>query len=105
MDDYKDVSIIVDRIENLSFSESSFDLAFSSHTLEHLKNPLKHLIKIHNWLREDGVLFLEVPNTEIIGKDYFEEFFIDKHLYHYTPKTLINTLKLASFDAVKRIYL
>lgn len=98
MDDYEDVSIIVDRVENLSFSESSFDLAFSSHTLEHLKNPLKHLIKLHNWLREDGVLFLEVPNTEIIGKDYFEEFFIDKHLYHYTPKTLINTLKLASFD-------
>ena len=42
------------------------------------------LKKCFEILKENGFMFLEVPNSEVIkNKDNVEEYFIDKHHYHF----------------------
>jgi hypothetical protein len=47
------------------------------------------------------LLFLETPNLEVAGGgDIVEEFFIDKHLFHYTSRTLMRTVESVGFEIV-----
>ena len=41
-------------------------------------------------LKHGGLLILDAPNTALLGgDDIVEEWFIDKHLYHFSARTLI----------------
>jgi hypothetical protein len=52
-------------------------------------------------LRIGGVLFLEVPNIEIIGEpDTVEEFFMDKHTFHFSRDVLVPFLERLGFDVL-----
>ncbi len=47
----------------LEFSfEEPFDLIVLSHVIEHVQNPRKELRKIHDLLKDDGILFVSTPN-------------------------------------------
>ncbi len=95
---HPNIEVIHRRIEAVSLPAQRFDLIHCSHTLEHLHSPAATLQQIHQAMSDDGVLLLEVPNLAFIGQaDVVEEWFIDKHLYHYTPQTLVAALAAAGF--------
>jgi len=95
------VKYINNRFENYEFSDN-FSFIYNSHTLEHFENPYSMLKKCYKILRNDGYMFLEVPNSEIINKqDNLEEYFIDKHHYHFFSDGLKLKLKQIGFDIVK----
>jgi SAM-dependent methyltransferase len=48
-------------VDRLPFEDSSVDLVFSYHTLEHVSEYLHAIGEIHRVLRHDGVLLLGVP--------------------------------------------
>lgn len=90
------------RIEETNFAEGKFDLLYSSHTLEHLKSPRETLAQHWRVLKPDGLLLLEVPNVALIGtSDIVEEWFIDKHLFHFSAVTLIRLLRATGFAIVE----
>jgi 2-polyprenyl-3-methyl-5-hydroxy-6-metoxy-1,4-benzoquinol methylase len=89
------------RLEDTRLENEGFDLIYSCHTLEHLKSAREALIAHRAALAPHGYLFLEVPNVAIIGSnDIVEEFFLDKHLYHFSSRTLARLLSLTGFRAV-----
>lgn len=97
------IKLINDRIENIKLENSFFDLVHCSHTLEHLSDPISVLNQIKKSMTPDGFLFIEVPNIDFIdNKNVFEEFFIDKHLYHYSEKTFQDTLSIAGFEILRK---
>lgn len=49
-------------VETMCLPEKQFDIIAMNHVLEHLRSPLDVLRKIRNWLRDDGMLCIEVPN-------------------------------------------
>ena len=57
---------------------------------------------LRNIVSEDGILWIDVPNLEGI-KDPMgvEEFFLDKHTFHFEPNTLRNMLKSVGFQIVE----
>ncbi len=101
-DEYQDlpnVETVIERIEHLTLPQNHFELVHCSHTLEHLANPKQTLHKLFESLTTDGVIFLEVPNLQGIGrKDMIEEWFIDKHLYHFSHETLLAYVKTIGVD-------
>jgi SAM-dependent methyltransferase len=105
VEDYKkneNLQIIFDRVENVSLQENSIDFIYSAHTIEHLESPLNTLKQSRDWIRPDGLCYFEVPNTCFIeSKDIIEEFFIDKHTFHYTPTTFENLIELSGFEVVE----
>ena len=77
--------IINDRVENVQLPEDYYDLIYCSHTIEHLKSPKSVAKQIFSSLKNGGIAYVEVPNIEFLNtNDIIEEWFIDKHLYHFS---------------------
>ena len=89
------------RLEDTRLENEGFDLIYSCHTLEHVRSARQALLMHHKALAPNGYLFLEVPNTAVINSsDIVEEFFIDKHLYHFSHRTLARLLSVTGFRAI-----
>jgi SAM-dependent methyltransferase len=95
-------TLIEARIEHVSLPDSSFDVVHSCHTIEHLASPAATLKDHARVLKDDGILVIDAPNIALLGSDEIvEEWFIDKHLYHFSASTLRAALEDAGFDIVE----
>jgi hypothetical protein len=95
MSDYKSIAtsnkleVMWDRFEDCNFNDQ-FDFVYSCQTLEHAKSARSMLDASHRLLKQNGVMYLEVPSIEVIGDPRgVEEFFIDKHAFHFSINTLV----------------
>lgn len=89
------------RIEDVVLPDESFDVVHSCHTIEHLASPGATLEDHWRVLKPGGLLILDAPNIVLIGDgDMVEEWFIDKHLYHFSLGTLSAYLKVGGFEIV-----
>ena len=89
------------RLEDTRLEDEGFDVIYSCHTLEHLAHPRQALLAHRAQLSPNGYLLLEVPNVALLASnDIVEEFFIDKHLYHFSHRTLAQLLSVCGFRAI-----
>ena len=89
------------RIEDAALAEESFDVVHSCHTIEHLASPYAVLTDHWRTLKQGGLLIVDAPNIALIGgDDILEEWFIDKHLYHFSRATLTWLLTACGFEIV-----
>jgi SAM-dependent methyltransferase len=89
------------KFEDTRLEDEGFDLVYSCHTLEHLKSARETLLAHRAALTSAGHLLVEVPNVAQIGSnDIVEEFFVDKHLYHFSRRTLIRLLSTCGLRTV-----
>ncbi len=73
------------------FPPRSFNRIRFHHVLEHLNDPVKSLCRIANWLTDDGLLWIEVPNIEHMAqskKPLRRSHFHVAHIFNFTPYTL-----------------
>jgi SAM-dependent methyltransferase len=91
------------RIEAAMLADASFDIVHSCHTIEHLACPFASLKDLARVLKPGGLLILDAPNIALIGSDdILEEWFIDKHLYHFSETTLRRMIQAAGFVIVEQ---
>jgi SAM-dependent methyltransferase len=94
--------LIKERIENVALETGRFDVVHSCHTIEHLIDPARTLADHHRVLKAGGLLILDAPNTALLAsEDIVEEWFIDKHLYHFSERTLTRMIESAGFTIVE----
>ena len=91
---YKDldrVQFYNNRFGEVDLEKKKFDFVYCSHTLEHANSAKGMLEKISSHTKKEGYLFLEVPNLcNIEDSNIVEEFFIDKHTFHFDRTNLKN---------------
>ncbi|HEV7959443.1 MAG TPA: class I SAM-dependent methyltransferase [Rhizomicrobium sp.] len=86
------------RIEQATLPDAGFDIVHSCHTIEHLAHPFAALKDHARALKPGGLLVLDAPNIALIGgDDILEEWFIDKHLYHFSETVLGWMIEAAGF--------
>jgi SAM-dependent methyltransferase len=91
------------RTENFRFDEARFDIVHSCHTIEHLGEPFAALIDHARVLKDGGLLVIDAPNTALLGgEDIVEEWFIDKHLFHFSARTLARMIEAAGFTIIEQ---
>ena len=91
------------RIEDAQLPDGRFDIVHSCHTIEHLAHPFASLKDHARVLKPGGLLLLDAPNIALIGADdILEEWFIDKHLYHFSETTLTRMVEAAGFTILER---
>ena len=94
--------LVRSRIEDASLADACFDIVHSCHTIEHLAHPFASLKDHARVLKPGGLLVLDAPNIGLIGgDDILEEWFIDKHLYHFSAVTLGRMIKAAGFTILE----
>ena len=94
--------LLEDRIENVALETERFDVVHSCHTIEHLLDPARTLADHYRVLRTGGLLILDAPNTALLASDdIVEEWFIDKHLYHFSERTLSRLIEAAGFTIIE----
>lgn len=49
-------------------ADDKFDTIIMAHILEHVKDPTLILRKVKNWLKDDGVVLIDVPNANSIHR-------------------------------------
>ena len=93
--------LIQSRIEDTHLEDGAFDIVHSCHTIEHLAHPFAALKDHARVLKEGGLLVIDAPNIALIGgNDIVEEWFIDKHLYHFSHGTLSRMIEGAGFTII-----
>jgi SAM-dependent methyltransferase len=94
--------LIEARIEAVALETGRFDVIHSCHTIEHLIHPAHTLADHHRTLKDGGILVLDAPNTALLAADdVVEEWFIDKHLYHFSARTLARMIEAAGFTILE----
>jgi SAM-dependent methyltransferase len=94
--------LIQARIENIALAASHFDIVHSCHTIEHLAEPFAALQDHARVLKNGGLLVIDAPNLALLGgDDIVEEWFIDKHLFHFSAQTLRRMIVAAGFEIVE----
>lgn len=91
--------VVTGCIEMLDDREpGSLDLVTASHVLEHLLDPNRFFMTARRLLRDDGLLFTEVPDAE--GKRRGIWNLHIAHVYHFSERTLANFLAKHGFAVV-----
>ena len=86
------------RTEHTNFDAGRFDIVHSCHTIEHLGEAFAALKDHARVLKDGGLLVIDAPNTALLGgEDIVEEWFIDKHLFHFSARTLSRMIQAAGF--------
>jgi len=84
-------------LKKVCISTYKYDVITFWQSLEHIKNPVSLLARIPKLLRDDGYVFISVPNIHSLQARIFRSnwFHLDpkRHLTHFCPQTLINALK------------
>lgn len=87
------------------YEPNTFDLIRMWSVLEHTPNPNEVLKKIVEILKPGGVLVLQVPNIDSVAFKLFQSYWsgldLPRHLVHYTPQTLRQSLIKAGFESVQ----
>jgi SAM-dependent methyltransferase len=95
--------LIQARTENTEFADGRFDIVHSCHTIEHLGDGFAALKDHARVLKAGGLLVIDAPNIALIGgEDIVEEWFIDKHLLHFSARTLSRMITAAGFEIIEQ---
>jgi ubiquinone/menaquinone biosynthesis C-methylase UbiE len=78
-----DVNIHQGFAENLPFEDQKFDVVFSSHVLEHVKDEQLSLREMKRVLNDDGVLIIGMPTATMACINLFSNVFFTTHIKIY----------------------
>ncbi len=91
------------RTEHTNFDAGRFDIVHSCHTIEHLGEAFAALKDHARVLKDGGLLVIDAPNTALLGaEDIVEEWFIDKHLFHFSARTLSRMIEAVGFSIIEQ---
>lgn len=95
-------------LTDAGFAEKSFDFVRSNHSFEHIPNPDDVLREMRRILKDDGYLFIGIPNLDsawgkMFGR-YWWNFGLPVHTMNYTTKGITQSLERNGFKVDKVHY-
>lgn len=96
--------IIKADMHTVPYGDSTFDVVYSSHSLEHAYDPLKALAEFKRVLKPDGKLFLVLPYPDYIDSEHRAKAHCGSERLGLTVQdegaTVVKTIQDAGFTAV-----
>jgi len=99
-----EIAVHVGEVSNITLPENTFDVITLWHSLEHTADPNIYIHNARKWLKDEGVLIIDVPNYA--GHDAlktwndWQGWSIPYHFYHFTKDSLICLLRKHGFAVV-----
>jgi SAM-dependent methyltransferase len=93
------------RAEDVELPESSFDLIYGIHVIEHLRDPASVFRTCYDALKPDGILYLMTPNGSSDGLRIFGEQWWNledpTHIRFFSPRSISLMLSAAGFGRAR----
>ena len=86
---------------DFKFDDSSFSAISLWDVLEHVCNPKDVLHECQRILKKEGILIINIPDYSSLARRllrYKWPFFLNVHLYYFTPETIAHLLKQCGFQ-------
>lgn len=97
-------NIGLDVRQNIEDFDLVFDLITMNHSLEHFTNPNEYLIKLKDYLVENGLLVIRVPAFDSVWSKIMKNKWIwfqaDNHYFHYSINSLKHLLEKNKFEVI-----
>jgi SAM-dependent methyltransferase len=94
-------------VEECHFPEEFFDIVTMFQSLEHVSNLNETLGEIRKIIKDDGILYISVPNNNffefLLFGPYYYNLEAPRHLYFFTKMTLTRLLTKYEFGGVRFI--
>lgn len=95
-------------LTDAGFAPKMFDFVRSNHALEHIPNPDAILGEMRRLLKDDGTLFIGVPNVEglfaqVFGKHWWN-YGLPVHVINYTERGLRTILERNGFKPIRTLH-
>lgn len=75
------------------------------HVLEHIENLNKTMETLHHVLKDNGVLFIALPNKNSFDSRYYKEYWaaydVPRHLWHFSPENFSLLAEKHDFSVVE----
>ena len=92
---------------HLEETHEKYDAISLWHVLEHIGDLNKKITQLSNCLKEDGQLFIAVPNHKSFDAKYYRQLWagydVPRHLWHFNQSTTQEILKKNGLTIVKTI--
>lgn len=99
------VPLLSKAITGPNITKKRYDIITLFHVLEHIKDPIKLSADLKSYLKKDGTLIIEIPNTNHyllkINKPYKDFYWQRAHISYFTPETASIVLKKAGYGKIK----
>lgn len=100
--------VYTSKITETGLPKKSFDIICAFQILEHVKDPITFLSELNGYLKDDGVMFIEVPNLDdILVSTYnlpfhHQFYFHSAHLFYFSERSL--SLLMEKMNMNKEFY-
>ncbi|NFA41667.1 methyltransferase domain-containing protein [Clostridium botulinum] len=94
------ITVYKDMFENILFSENEFDVISIRHVLEHVDDALNTILLMKKYLKDDGIIFIEVPNIEKFDFYNIADSYDFQHIYNFSVNTIINYLNKCGLEII-----
>lgn len=97
----------IDLKENFLESKSKYDIIILSHVIEHFREPKEILIKIKSMLKENGFIYIEVPNSPMPNECSYNmlmRYLNTEHIVNFNMDNLIKFAENADLKIVRSEY-
>ncbi|NQT90533.1 MAG: methyltransferase domain-containing protein, partial [Candidatus Omnitrophica bacterium] len=94
-------------LEDSDIDKGAFDVIVAIDVLEHLSDPKSALKKMRESLKEDGLLYVAIPDISSAASRLFKSRWWGikrHHLYYFTKETLRLLLEREGFEVVRKAY-
>ncbi len=100
------IPVHLGEIDQIELTAESFDVITLWHSLEHTADPNGYIQKAYKWLKQDGILVIDVPDYS--GDDAkhtwsdWQGWSIPYHFYHFTKDSLSYLLRKHGFTVIRQ---
>ena len=100
----QNLNLRVGSVEVVEQEKEKPDIVILSHVVEHFLEPIETLSRIRKLMKDDGIVYIEVPGIKNLQNAYEEDFLRylqNAHVFHFTLNTLKNCCKRSGLILIK----
>lgn len=97
---------VVNEEELHQLPDNSFDIITQWHVMEHVHKLEERMVFLKRVLKEDGTMFIAVPNSGSFDAKYYKEYWdgydVPRHIFHFTRKSFSTLMEKNGFKVVSQ---